>query len=69
MIERPPVRTDSERPRTRRGPDQVAGVARQTLRGRGGMRYVVSREDLISSKRAAGRPVDLEDVRLLELKE
>jgi len=31
--------------------------------------YVVSREDLISSKRAAGRPVDLEDVRLLELKE
>lgn len=31
--------------------------------------YVVSREDLIASKRAAGRPVDLEDVRLLELKE
>jgi Nucleotidyl transferase of unknown function (DUF2204) len=31
--------------------------------------YVASREDLISSKRAAGRPVDLEDVRLLELKE
>jgi hypothetical protein len=31
--------------------------------------YVVSREDLISSKRAAGRPVDLEDVRLLELEE
>lgn len=30
--------------------------------------YVVSREDLISSKRAAGRPVDLEDLRLLELK-
>lgn len=30
--------------------------------------YVVSREDLISSKRAAARPVDLEDVRLLELK-
>jgi hypothetical protein len=29
--------------------------------------YVVSREDLISSKRAAGRDVDLEDVRLLEL--
>jgi hypothetical protein len=28
--------------------------------------YVVSREDLISSKRAAGRPRDLEDVRLLE---
>ena len=31
--------------------------------------YVASREDLIASKRAAGRPVDLEDVRLLELKE
>lgn len=29
--------------------------------------YVVSREDLISSKRAAGREVDLEDVRLLVL--
>ncbi len=27
---------------------------------------VVSLKDLISSKRAAGRPVDLEDVRLLE---
>jgi hypothetical protein len=31
--------------------------------------YVASRKDLIASKRAAGRPVDLEDVRLLELKE
>ena len=31
--------------------------------------YVVSVEDLISSKRAAGREVDLEDVRLLELPE
>lgn len=30
--------------------------------------YVVSREDLIQSKRAAGREKDLEDVRLLELK-
>ena len=30
--------------------------------------YVVSREDLISSKRAAGREKDLEDIRLLELK-
>ena len=28
---------------------------------------VVSREDLISSKKAAGRDIDLEDVRLLEL--
>ena len=27
---------------------------------------VASKADLIASKRAAGRPVDLEDVRLLE---
>ncbi len=30
--------------------------------------YVLSRDDLIASKRAAGRDKDLEDVRLLELK-
>jgi hypothetical protein len=30
---------------------------------------IVEQKDMISSKRAAGRPVDLEDVRLLELKE
>ena len=30
--------------------------------------YVASRDDLIASKRASGRSVDLEDVRLLELK-
>jgi len=29
--------------------------------------YILSREDLVASKRAAGRMVDLEDVRLLEL--
>lgn len=29
--------------------------------------YILSKEDLIVSKRAAGRAVDLEDVRLLEL--
>jgi Nucleotidyl transferase of unknown function (DUF2204) len=29
--------------------------------------YIVSKEDLIASKRAAGREKDLEDVRLLEL--
>ena len=29
--------------------------------------FVVSREDLIASKRAAGRQIDLDDVRLLEL--
>ncbi len=31
--------------------------------------YVLSREDLIASKRAAGRTIDLEDVRLLELED
>lgn len=31
--------------------------------------FIVSREDLIRSKRAAGRDVDLEDVRLLEAAE
>jgi len=29
--------------------------------------FVLSKEDLVASKRAAGRPVDLEDVRLLTL--
>lgn len=29
--------------------------------------YVVSKEDLIASKLAAGREIDLEDVRLLKL--
>jgi len=29
--------------------------------------YVATRNDLIASKRAAGRKIDLEDVRLLEL--
>jgi hypothetical protein len=29
--------------------------------------YVVTREDLIAAKRASGRDVDLEDIRLLEL--
>ncbi len=39
---------------------------RQRLSYQGQEFYVVSREDLIRSKRAAGRDVDLEDVRLLE---
>ena len=29
--------------------------------------FILSKEDLVSSKRAAGRPLDLEDARLLEL--
>ena len=40
---------------------------RETMEYQGQPFYVVSREDLISAKRAAGRDVDLEDVRLLEL--
>jgi len=31
--------------------------------------YVVSKRDLIASKRAAGRSIDLEDIRLLNLDE
>ncbi len=40
---------------------------RQTMAYQGQSFFVVSSDDLISSKRAAGREVDLEDVRLLEL--
>ena len=40
---------------------------KQTMRYQGQEFYVVSIEDLIRSKRAAGRDVDLEDIRLLEL--
>ena len=46
---------------------QDAWKRRKTMEYRGQSFYVVSREDLICSKRAAGRDVDLEDVRLLEL--
>jgi hypothetical protein len=38
---------------------------KETMNYQGQDFYVVSREDLIASKRAAGREVDLEDVRLL----
>jgi len=38
-----------------------------TMDYRGQEFFVVSKDDLIASKKAAGRPVDLEDVRLLEL--
>ena len=40
---------------------------RKTSRDRGVPVQLASRSDLIRSKRAAGRPVDLEDVRILEL--
>ena len=40
---------------------------RQTMRYQGQAFYILTKDDLIRSKRAAGRPVDLEDVRLLEL--
>ena len=40
---------------------------RETLEYQGQVLFIVSRQDLIASKRAAGRAVDLEDVRLLTL--
>lgn len=40
---------------------------RETMEYQGQTFYVASRADLIASKRAAGREIDLEDVRLLEL--
>jgi Nucleotidyl transferase of unknown function (DUF2204) len=48
---------------------EEAWARRAGLEYQGQVFYVVSREDLIASKRASGRPVDLEDVRLLELPE
>lgn len=46
---------------------QDAWSHRKTLEYQGQSFYVASREDLISSKKATGRDVDLDDVRLLEL--
>ncbi len=43
-----------------------AWTRRQTMNYEGQSFFVVSRADLIASKRAAGRPRDLEDVRALE---
>jgi len=40
---------------------------RKTVAYQGQEFFILTKEDLIRSKRAAGRPVDLEDVRLLEL--
>jgi len=47
---------------------EVAWQKKEVMKYRKQSFYVVSREDLISSKRAAGRDKDLEDIRLLELK-
>ncbi len=44
-----------------------AWAERQTMTYQGQAFFVLSREHLIASKRAIGRAVDLEDVRLLEL--
>ena len=46
---------------------QDAWKRRKTMDYQGQSFYIASLDDLISSKRAAGRDVDLEDVRLLEL--
>lgn len=40
---------------------------RKTVAYQGQEFFILAKEDLICAKRAAGRPVDLEDVRLLEL--
>ena len=59
------VRVDVQR--TTPGLDFADGWSRRVEMRHAGQRFfVVSREDLIASKRAAGRPVDLDDVRLLE---
>ncbi|MDY6990567.1 MAG: DUF6036 family nucleotidyltransferase [Thermodesulfobacteriota bacterium] len=46
---------------------QGAWERRETMNYQGQDFFVVSKPDLISSKRAAGRDIDLEDARLLEL--
>ena len=48
---------------------ETAWKNRKTMSYRSQTFYVLSKKDLISSKRAAGRKVDLEDVHLLELDE
>lgn len=48
---------------------QDAWRRRKTLTYQGQEFFILSREDLIAAKRASGRQVDLEDVRLLELPE
>jgi len=47
----------------------VAWQRRKTVSYQGQEFFILAKSDLMASKRAAGRPVDLEDVRLLELPE
>ena len=59
------VRIDVQR--STPGLEFATGWSRRIEMHHAGQRFfVVSRQDLIASKRAAGRPVDREDVRLLE---
>ena len=46
-----------------------AWTHRKTVTYQGQDFFILSKQDLVASKRAAGRPVDLEDVRLLEITE
>lgn len=46
---------------------EEAWQRRETMEYRGQTFYVICRDDLIASKRATGRQVDLEDVRILEM--
>ena len=46
---------------------EQAWQKRETMSYQDQIFYVVSLQDLIASKKAVGRPVDLEDVRLLQL--
>ena len=60
------VRIDVQ-PRTPGIQFDQAWMNREVMEYQGQKFYVASRKDLIASKRASGRDVDLEDVRLLEL--
>jgi hypothetical protein len=46
---------------------QDAWVRKNTMEYHGQAFFVVSRDDLLSSKRASGRDIDLEDARLLDV--
>lgn len=43
-----------------------AWAAKETRDADGQLFFIVSRDDLVASKKASARPIDLEDVRLLE---